>query len=90
MTVKLLFFASLRERAGCPSMQWPIAEGLTAGALLEELRRDLPAMSAAGRISVAVNEEYVGGDHLLADGDEIALIPPVSGGIGPAAHILRP
>ena len=89
MTVTLLFFASLRERAGRTTMEWPIAQGVTARALLEELRRDLPAMSAAGRISIAVNEEYVGGDHLLADGDEIALIPPVSGGIGADAHILR-
>lgn len=80
MRVRLLFFASLRERTGRKSMEHEIAPGTTAGALLAELRRELPAMGVAGRISVAVNEEYCEPDRVLCDGDEIALIPPVSGG----------
>ena len=80
MKIRILFFASLRERAGRKSIEHDIAAGTTAADLLEELRRDLPAMAAAGRISLAVNEEYCEPSQELRDGDEIALIPPVSGG----------
>lgn len=89
MKVRLLFFASLRERAGTKSMDHEVAEGTTAGALLEELRRDLPAMAAAGRISLAVNEEYCEPGRILRAGDEIALIPPVSGGCSAQPRILE-
>ena len=80
MTVRILFFASLRERAGRREMSLEVDPGTTAGTLLEQLRRDVPAMADAGRISLAVNEEYCEPDRALHDGDEIALIPPVSGG----------
>ncbi|MDG2308168.1 MAG: molybdopterin converting factor subunit 1 [Candidatus Binatia bacterium] len=80
MKVQILFFASLRERTGKKAMEHDIADGTTAADLLAELRRDLPAMADAGRISLAVNEEYCEPTQLLKDGDEIALIPPVSGG----------
>ncbi len=90
MKVRILFFASLRERIGKKSVEREIQAGLTASGLLEELRRDLPAMAAAGRISLAVNEEYCEPERLLRDGDEIALIPPVSGGGGRRPRILRP
>ncbi len=80
MKVQILFFASLRERTGQKSMEHEISPGTTAADLLEQLRRDLPAMTSAGRISLAVNEEYCEPTQELHDGDEIALIPPVSGG----------
>ncbi len=80
MTVRILFFASLRERTGRKEMPLDVEPGTTAGQLLERLRREIPAMADAGRISLAVNEEYCDPDQSLGDGDEIALIPPVSGG----------
>ncbi len=80
MKVQLLFFASLRERTGQKSAELEIPGGMTAAELLEQLRRDLPGMADAGRISLAVNEEYCEPSQVLAEGDEIALIPPVSGG----------
>ncbi len=80
MTVRILFFASLRERAGRKEMSLEVEPGTTAATLLDRLRRDVPAMAGAGRISLAVNEEYCEPDQTLHDGDEIALIPPVSGG----------
>lgn len=80
MKVQVLFFASLRERTGRKTMEVEIDAGATAEALLQQLRQDIPGMTGAGRISVAVNEEYVEPNHVLSDGDEIALIPPVSGG----------
>lgn len=80
MKVQILFFASLRERTGHKTMELEIASGMTAQSLLAQLRRDIPAMADAGRISLAVNEEYCEPSQVLQDGDEIALIPPVSGG----------
>lgn len=80
MTVRILFFASLRERTGQKSMDMEIEPGTRAEELLARLRRELPAMAAAGRISLAVNEEYCDPHLVLQEGDEVALIPPVSGG----------
>ena len=48
---------------------------------MEQLSELHPGLfEGAGRLVVAVNGEYVPMDHVLADGDEVALIPPVSGG----------
>ena len=80
MTVRILLFASLRERTGHRILDREVAAGTTARQLLGELERDIPGMTGAGRIHLAVNESYCEPDHELRDGDEIALIPPVSGG----------
>jgi molybdopterin converting factor subunit 1 len=82
MTVTVRLFASLRERAGCSSITRTVAEGTTAGELLSGLYADFPPLEGAGRIAIAVNSEYTDAGHRLADGDEVALIPPVSGGRG--------
>ncbi len=84
MTVTVLLFASLRERLGRSSVTRAVADGTTAGELLDGLRVDFPALAGTGRIAVAVNSEYTALDRRLADGDEVALIPPVSGGRAPA------
>ena len=84
ITVKL--FASLRERAGVATLVRSVPEGTTAGALLAALEEDLPALRAAGRIALAVNSEYTRAGQPLRDGDELALIPPVSGGCLPRAQ----
>lgn len=80
MNVRVLLFASLRERTGRAVLVREVAEGATAGDLLAALRRDLPALEGTGRIAIAVNSEYTDAGHRLRDGDEVALIPPVSGG----------
>jgi MoaE-MoaD fusion protein len=83
VTVTVRLFASLRDRAGVGRLTRSVPEGTTAGALLAALQEDLPALRASGRIALAVNSEYTNADQRLADGDELALIPPVSGGSGP-------
>jgi MoaE-MoaD fusion protein len=83
VTITVRLFASLRERAGVGRLTRSVPEGTTAGALLAALQEDLPALRASGRIALAVNSEYTNADQRLADGDELALIPPVSGGSGP-------
>ena len=81
MTVRIRFFAALRERAGGAEAVRTVPEGTTVGSLWEALRREQPALGSYGaRIAFAVNQEYVDSDRVLQDNDEVALIPPVSGG----------
>ncbi len=81
MQVTTLLFAQLREAAGRSSVEVDLAEGSTVQDLLSALESTLPSLaSMAGATAVAVNQAYVGRDAGLADGDEVALIPPVAGG----------
>ena len=83
MRLKLLYFGLVREKLGRGEETHEAADGITVDGLLEELsaRHGLFALGA-GVLRVAVNREYVGGDHALRDGDEVAIIPPVAGGTG--------
>lgn len=82
MTVKVKLFAMLRERAGTSALTVEIQEGSTADQVTAELARKAGLTELLERLPVvmAVNREYVHGDALIHDGDELALIPPVSGG----------
>ncbi len=79
MRVRLRFFASLRERLGSEA-ESSVATGSTVGEVWATLVREHPAIEAV-RVRFAVNEEYVDADHRLADGDELAIFPPLSGGL---------
>ena len=76
--IELRFFASLRERLG-PGEQRSVRPGTTAGALWEALASTHPAIARI-QVRIAVNERYVEPGQVLADGDEVAFFPPVSGG----------
>lgn len=81
MKVRLLFFASLRERLRASEAARDLEDGSTVADLWTALcdeHRDLQVMSNS--VSFAVNQEYVDRATVLRDGDEVALIPPVSGG----------
>ena len=80
MKVQVLLFASYREKAGVGRLALDLREGATVGDLAEAVRARFPGLPEAGRIVVAVNNEYQEHDFALSDGDEAALIPPVSGG----------
>jgi molybdopterin converting factor subunit 1 len=80
MTVRVRFFASLRERLRASEVEREVPPGATVAELVALLHEDFPAFAGSGRVSIAVNAEYVDPRHRLADGDEVALIPPVSGG----------
>jgi molybdopterin converting factor subunit 1 len=78
--VRLRFFAALREQMGARAAR-TIPAGTTAGALWEALVAERPEAGAV-QVRIAVNERYVDPTHRLADGDEVAFFPPVSGGAG--------
>ncbi len=79
VTIKL--FATLRERAKTTEVEREFAEGVTVGEIWQTLTKDYPALAAhRGTVSFAVNREYVDGVFRPRDRDEVAFIPPVSGG----------
>ena len=80
MLVTVVFLASYREIAGTASTRIALTAGATVAELLAQVRAQFPGLPDADRIVAAVNNEYREGDYVLDDGDEVALIPPVSGG----------
>jgi MoaE-MoaD fusion protein len=82
VTVTVLLFAMLRERAGRDAFELELADGATVADALEALRdRDgLGEMLERMPVMAAVNREYAASETPLTPGDELALIPPVSGG----------
>jgi MoaE-MoaD fusion protein len=84
MRVQVLFFAVLRERVGQENQALDLPAGATVAVLLERLVANHPWLPPLlGRVQVAVNRELVKPDQPLGEGDEVALIPPVSGGSTP-------
>jgi molybdopterin synthase catalytic subunit len=77
--VRVRLFASYREAAGTSRLELPLAAGARVRDLIELLAARVPALKTAPGL-VAVNQTYVGPDFELHQGDEIAFIPPVSGG----------
>ncbi len=79
--VNVKFFAIARDIAGTDETILSIPEGSTPSAVLESLAKSYPDLREwMGHLRVAVNCEYTEGDAILNDRDEVALIPPVSGG----------
>ena len=82
MTVKVRLFAILRERAGREEVELELGEGATVAEAIAAVG-ELPGLGdVVGRLPVrmAVNRDYADEATTLAAGDELALIPPVSGG----------
>jgi MoaE-MoaD fusion protein len=76
MLVSVRLFAGLRERAGAPRVDVELPDGATVADLLA-------ALELAPRSCVAaINREYADAGSRIAPGDEVALVPPVSGGAG--------
>jgi len=85
ITIKL--FAVLRDKTGRNELRMDNAPPTVAG-LLKRISEEYPALTdilSHGRIVIAVNHEFVKPDAPLRDGDEVALMPPFSGGGGPGA-----
>jgi molybdopterin converting factor subunit 1 len=81
MTIRVLIFASLAQRLGASECSLDLTENATVSDALALLTQRYPALAASReRLATAVNLSYVGAGHALRGGDELALIPPVSGG----------
>jgi MoaE-MoaD fusion protein len=81
--VRVKLFAILRERANTSELDLELPDGATIANAAGVLSEKLPAIQPfLPRIAYALNESYVKPDAPLRDGDELALIPPVSGGAG--------
>ncbi|MGH7822259.1 MAG: molybdopterin converting factor subunit 1 [Candidatus Binatia bacterium] len=81
MRLRVRLFATLRERAGTAGDVGEFDGPLTVGELWERLRREHRGLAEYRcKIAFAVNQEYVDSAHPLQDNDEVAFIPPVSGG----------
>jgi molybdopterin converting factor subunit 1 len=81
MLVTVRLFARLRELAGATELRCELPEGASARTAWESLVRDFPALADYERtISCAVNDDYARLTTPLKNGDEVAFLPPVSGG----------
>jgi molybdopterin synthase catalytic subunit len=81
--IAALLFARLREQAGGDRFALELPGGSTVADAYAELRRLHPALEARREsVRVARNQEFAGWDDPLVEGDEVAFIPPVSGGGG--------
>jgi molybdopterin converting factor subunit 1 len=83
MRVTVRLFARLRDIAGAGDLSRDAPAGATVGDVWRGLVADFPEMSRyESSMSSAVNAEYARMGTMVADGDEIAFLPPVSGGDG--------
>jgi molybdopterin converting factor subunit 1 len=81
MRVKLLFFATLRDRAGTKSAEIEIPDSTSVQRLKDLVARDYPGLKASMEtVLVSINHEYAFDDAKVPANAEIALFPPVSGG----------
>lgn len=83
--MKILYFAWLKEKTGVSEETVPLPEGVhdVAGLVAVLKARGggfAEAFATEAIVRVAVNQEHVGFDHALCDGDEVAFFPPVTGG----------
>lgn len=80
LRVKCLFFAVYREILGTGELELELPPGARLAELIAVVRTRPGADALPLALVVAVNHEYAPGNTVLADGDEIAFIPPVAGG----------
>ena len=81
ISVSIRWFSVLAERRGCREETLSLPAGTTGAELITLLARETPVISEfRPHLRLAVNQEYVPADTILREGDEVALITPVSGG----------
>ena len=81
MQVNVRLFARLRELVGDSALPREVADGATVDSVWRSLAADYPSIAPyAASISCAVNADYAKRSTPVSDGDEVAFLPPVSGG----------
>jgi molybdopterin converting factor subunit 1 len=89
MRIRVLFFGMLKEWAGRGDDSIELPEGSTLGDVVQHYETRIPRLKDfAASIAMSVNQEYASPESRLKSGDEVGLLPPVSGGSG-RARIVR-
>jgi len=79
--VKLLFFATLRDRAGMRSMELDIPLDLTIQGLKDKISTEYPNLKESLKsVLITINREYAFDEAIIPENAEVAMFPPVSGG----------
>jgi MoaE-MoaD fusion protein len=88
MRVRVLFFGMLKDLAGRGEESVTLSEGASVGDLIRHYEETVPRFSEiAGSIAMSVNREYASVEMRLKEGDEVACLPPVSGGSTERARV---
>ena len=80
MTLNILTFGIAREMAGNATMMADVPDNVSVSALKELIKERYPAMGSLSSFAIAVNGAYATADTTIHAADEVAIIPPVSGG----------
>ncbi|MGK7396592.1 MAG: molybdopterin converting factor subunit 1 [Candidatus Cyclobacteriaceae bacterium M3_2C_046] len=80
MKIDIHLFGITKEIVGKPKLVLEMTQGQSVSDLKNKLQADYPGLSDLRSVMVAINNEYAKNDQLIEQNDEIALIPPVSGG----------
>lgn len=80
MQLRLLLFGITKDIIGESPFLFDLSEGDSVGELIDQLLQDYPALIDLNSLAIAVNGEYASKETLIKPSDEVALIPPVSGG----------
>ena len=79
--IKLLFFATIRDRAGTKSMELDVPVDLTVEGLKEKIAEEYPNLKDSMKsVLITINREYAFDEAVIPQGAEMAMFPPVSGG----------
>jgi molybdopterin converting factor subunit 1 len=79
--IKLLFFATIRERAGTKSMELDVPADLTVLGLKAKISEEYPNLKESMKsVLITINREYAFDEAVIPQGAEMAMFPPVSGG----------
>jgi molybdopterin converting factor small subunit len=79
--IRVHFYSYCKDLTGCASASECVESGSRVGDLLQVLFARFPKLAAAQKsLLIAVGVDYQGADHVLQEGDEVSLFPPVQGG----------
>ncbi len=80
MKIRILAFGIARDILGARTLDWEAPEGATLARLKQELMEAYPDLRGLAALQLAVNSSYQSDQFQLSEQDEVAIIPPVSGG----------
>ena len=88
--IRVLFFGMLRDITGLSEEQLEVDSGTTVGGVFAHYAAHFPRLGEMSKsLVLAANEQFATPDHVLSEGDEVAFLPPVSGGAGPWTSVVE-